>query len=159
MSGAAPKRLPEPVAGEEVIDLGPLAASLGFLFRVGQVEVFDNFFDELGKTGLKPGEFSVLWVLHLNPSVRQGALAEKLRIKPAHMTKLIRAFEANGLVARRIPDGDRRGIELTLTPAGDAFVRDHSQEFFDYAKSETDRLSATEARQLIRLLQKFTGMT
>lgn len=147
-----------PVATDEVIDLGPLASSIGFLFRVGQIEVFDNFFDELGKHGLKPGEFSVLWVVHLNPGVRQGAVADKLKIKPAHMTKLVRAFEDEGLINRRTPEGDRRGIELSLTRAGDAFVQDHAQEFFDYAASETDRLTTAEARQLIALLQKFTGL-
>ncbi|MEC7298982.1 MarR family winged helix-turn-helix transcriptional regulator [Pseudooceanicola nitratireducens] len=144
---------------EAELRLGQLAGSLGFLFRVGQLEVFDNFFDQLGKSGLKPGEFSVLWVVHLNPGVRQGAVAEKLRIKRAHMTKLVRSFEEDGLIERTIPEGDRRGIELRLTRSGSAFVEDHAQEFFDYAQSETDRLSPDEAAQLIALLQKFTGLT
>lgn len=143
---------------EARIELGPLAGSLGFLFRVGQIEVFEMFYNQLGKLGLKPGEFSVLWIVHLNPGVRQGAVAEILRIKPAHMTKLVRAFEGEGLIERTIPAGDRRGIELRLTPAGTAFVEDHAQEFFDYASSETDRLSPSEAKQLIALLQKFTGL-
>ncbi|WP_407494954.1 MarR family winged helix-turn-helix transcriptional regulator [Pseudooceanicola sp. MF1-13] len=143
---------------DSAIDLGPLAGMLGFLFRVGQVEVFDMFFDQLGKLGLKPGEFSVLWVVHLNPGVRQGAVAEKLKIKPAHMAKLVRRFETEGLICRKVPEGDRRGMELRLSEAGDAFVNDHAQDFFDYAKSETDRLSPVEAEQLIALLQKFTGL-
>jgi len=143
---------------EGAIKLGPLAGRLGFLFRVGQVEVFQMFYDQLGKLGLKPGEFSVLWVVHLNPGVRQGAVAEKLKIKPAHMAKLVRRFETEGLIDRTVPEGDRRGMELRLTKAGDAFVEDHAQEFFDYAQSETDRLSPAEAKQLIALLQKFTGL-
>lgn len=145
-------------ADEAEVALGPLASSLGFLFRVGQVEVFDMFYDQLGKLGLKPGEFSVLWVVHLNPGVRQGAVADKLRIKPAHMTKLVRAFEGEGLIERTIPEGDRRGIALTLTQAGNAFVEDHAEDFFTYAASETDRLTLAEATQLIALLQKFTRL-
>ena len=143
---------------EEGIDLGPLASSLGFLFRMGQVEIFGMFYEALGKLGLKPGEFSVLWVVHLNPGVRQGAVAETLRIKPAHMTKLVRSFEAEGMISRHIPEADRRGIELRLTPRGEAFVQDHAAEFFTYAQSETNRLSPGEARQLIALLQKFTRL-
>ena len=112
----------------------------------------------LAALGLKPGEFSVLWVVHLNPGVRQGAVAEKLRIKPAHMTKLVRAFEGEGLIERTIPEGDRRGIELNLTKAGHAFVEDHADDFFTYARSETDRLTPDEAAQLIALLQKFTRL-
>lgn len=140
------------------IDLGPLSSSLGFLFRMGQVEIFGLFYEALGRLGLKPGEFSVLWVVHLNPGVRQGAVAEKLRIKPAHMTKLVRSFEEGGLIARHIPDRDRRGIELRLTPRGTAFVEEYAEDFFSYAQSETNRLTPAEAKQLIALLQKFTRL-
>jgi DNA-binding MarR family transcriptional regulator len=74
------------------------------------------------------------------------------------MAKLVRRFETEGLITRAVPEGDRRGMELRLTGAGDAFVQDHAQEFFDYAKSETDRLTPVEAEQLIALLQKYTGL-
>ena len=143
---------------EVEIDLGRLVSSPGFLFRMGQVEVFSLFYETLGKLGLKPGEFSVLWVVHLNPGVRQGAVAEKLRIKPAHMTKLVRSFEEGGLIDRHIPETDRRGIELRLTPKGEGFVRDYAEEFFTYAETEVARLTPAEGRQLISLLQKFTGL-
>ncbi|EAQ04259.1 hypothetical protein OB2597_08954 [Pseudooceanicola batsensis HTCC2597] len=155
MTREKPVAVPDETGG---IDLGPLADSLGFLFRVGQVEVFEMFFEQLGKLGLKPGEFSVLWVLHLNPRVRQGAVADTLRIKRAHMTKLVRTFEEEGLITRAIPDDDRRGIELSLTAAGNAFVQDHAEAFFATARSETDRLSPDEAQELIRLMQKFTRL-
>ncbi|WP_375174672.1 MarR family winged helix-turn-helix transcriptional regulator [Pseudooceanicola sp.] len=144
--------------GEAEVDLGPLASSLGFLFRMGQIEVFGLFYETLGKLGLKPGEFSVLWAIYLNPGVRQGAVAETLRIKPAHMTKLIRSFEEDGLIDRHIPEADRRGIELRLTPQGERFVRDYADEFFTYADSEVSRLTPAEGRQLIALLQKYTRL-
>lgn len=140
------------------LNLGPLESSLGFLFRMGQLEVFGMFYDALGRLGLKPGEFSVLWVVHLNPGVRQGTVAETLRIKPAHMTKLVRSFEEGGMLERFVPENDRRGIELRLTAKGEGFVSEYAEEFFSYAQSETDRLSPKEAEQLIHLLQKFTRM-
>jgi DNA-binding MarR family transcriptional regulator len=147
--------IPDVEAG---IDLGPLSSSLGFLVRMGQIEIFGMFYDTLGRLGLKPGEFSVLWVVHLNPGVRQGAVAEKLRIKPAHMTKLVRSFEEGGMLERHIPETDRRGMELRLTSKGEAFVTEYADEFFTYARSETNRLNQKEADQLIRLLQKFTRL-
>lgn len=143
---------------EAGIDLGPLSSSLGFLVRMGQIEIFGLFYETLGRLGLKPGEFSVLWVVHLNPGVRQGAVAEKLRIKPAHMTKLVRSFEEGGMLERHIPKADRRGMELRLTSKGEAFVTEYADEFFTYARSETNRLNQKEADQLIRLLQKFTRL-
>lgn len=143
---------------QDELDLGPLDSTLGFLLRMTQVEVFGMFYETLGRLGLKPGEFSVLWVVHLNPGVRQGAVADTLRIKPAHMTKLVRAFEDGGMLTRHVPKTDRRGIELRLTPKGEGFVADYADEFFTYAQSETNRLSRKEAAQLIALLQKFTRL-
>jgi DNA-binding MarR family transcriptional regulator len=139
-------------------ELGRLGGSLGFLLRIGQVETFDMFYTALGGVGLKPGQFSVLWVIHLNPGVRQGTVAETLKIKPAHMTKLIRLFEDDGLISRHIPPHDRRRVDLRLTPAGEAFVADHADTFFSYYRTCQDKLTSAEIDQLVHLLQKLTGL-
>lgn len=145
-------------SAEGEIDFGPLDSSLGFLLRMTQIEVFELFYETLGRLGLKPGEFSVLWLVHRNPGVRQGLVADTLRIKPAHMTKLVRTFEEGGMLDRHVPENDRRGIELRLTDKGEGFVTEYADEFFSYAQSETNRLSRKEAAQLISLLQKFTRL-
>ncbi len=143
---------------ERDVALGALSDSLGFLLRLAQVQVFDRFFEDLGQIGLRPGEFSVLWVLHLNPGVRQGLLAQRLRIKRAHMTKMIRDFEARGLVERRTPEHDRRAVELLLTPEGTAFVRDHAEAFFTHDIRRASTLTEAERAQLFTLLQKYVGL-
>ena len=140
---------------EQQPELGQLGSSLGFLLRMSQVEVFDMFFDALGGLGLKPGQFSILWVVHLNPGVRQGTVADTLKIKPAHMTKMIRTYEETGLIERNIPAQDRRGIELRLTDAGDAFVAEHAENFFSYFRNDAHGLSEKETDQLVVLLKKF----
>ncbi len=140
------------------VELAGLEYSLGFLLRVSQLKVFHHFFDKLGHVGLKPGEFSVLWVMESNPGIRQGLLAQTLAIKNAHMTKLIRSFEADGFVERHIPDEDRRAVELTLTERGRDFVKRNEPDFFGYMKSLNSPLSETETRELVRLLAKFAGV-
>ena len=79
---------------EDAIDFGDLTRSVGFLLRMAQLQSFDMFFARLAKHGLKPGEFTLLWVVGLNPGLRQGSLARRLRIKPAHMTKLVQRLVA-----------------------------------------------------------------
>ena len=148
---------PAPQAGDAVA-LGELSNSMGFLLRMAQVQVFDFFFEDLGQVGLRPGEFSVLWVLHLNPGVRQGLLAQRLRIKRAHMTKMIRDFEQRGLVERRTPEQDRRAVELRLTGEGEAFVRDHAEAFFTHDSRRPSTLTEAERTQLFALLQKYVGL-
>lgn len=141
------------------IDLGQLNQSLGFALRMSQLSVFEEFYAALGQFGMKPGEFSILYLLSRNPDARQGEIAERLRIKRAHMTKLVHSFDARGLILRRVPDDDRRAVLLRLTPEGEAFVADHAAAFFGYhAAADAGRLSAAERTQLLRLLRKFGGL-
>ena len=104
--------------GEETIEFGEMANSLGLMIRLAQVRLFDAFYQNLAHHGLKPGEFTVLWVIGLNPGARQGLVARKLRIKPAHMTKLIQRAVDKGLVERIVPADDRRSVRLQLTGEG-----------------------------------------
>ncbi|GEO84761.1 MULTISPECIES: MarR family winged helix-turn-helix transcriptional regulator [Alphaproteobacteria] len=143
---------------EQRMTLGPLGRSLGFLLRISQVTVFEKFYATLGDLGLKPGEFSVLWLICNNPGIRQGVVARNLHIKNARMTKLIRTFEDKGFVSRLVPDDDRRAVELTLTSEGRAFVDANAEDFFTYSQKGKSRLTPEEMGELIRLLQKYTGM-
>ena len=140
------------------LQLGRLAGSLGFMVRITQLAIFDAFYDRLSRFGMKPGTFSILYLIDQNAEARQGEIAERLRIKRAHMTKLVRSLEARELIERRIPDDDRRSVLLRLTARGRAFVADHAEAFFGYQVPETGRLTGAERAELIRLLQKFNGI-
>jgi DNA-binding MarR family transcriptional regulator len=140
---------------KDEVDLGELSGSLGFLLRLAQLQIFEDFFKALSKYDLKPGEFSVLHVLALNPAQRQGAIAKILRIKPAHMTKVIARLETSGFLTRTIPDDDRRSVKLSLTQKGDDFVRNHRNEFMGYFNRDQERLSDDELGELVALLKKY----
>ncbi len=141
------------------IDIGELGHSLGYLLRIAQVRAYDQFFDVLGEYGLRPGEFSVLWTIHQNPGARHGVLAETLCIKLAHMTKTVRRLEERGLVVRSIPDEDRRAVVLSLSAEGEAFISEHGQLFFGSATYLRHDLSASEEKELVRLLRRFSGLS
>jgi DNA-binding MarR family transcriptional regulator len=139
----------------ERIDLGELAGSLGFLLRMAQLRAFEAFFRTAGNE-LKPGEFTVLWVIGLNPGLRQGSIARQLKIKPAHMTKLIRRIVDAGLIEREIPPADRRSIRLSLTKAGKAFVEKHKATLRKSHLAERAALSDSEYGTIVALLRKLT---
>lgn len=140
------------------LDFGEMRDSLGLQLRLAQVQVFEIFYEKLAHHGLKPGEFTILRIIGLNPDARQGDIARHLRIKPAHMTKLVsRAVEA-GLVDRTIPEDDRRSVRLNLTEEGETFVAEKKREFVSYLKHESLGLSEADFSELIRLLQVFNGM-
>lgn len=142
----------------EDVELGPLEDSFGFLLRMAQLQNFEHFYRELGAFGLRPGEYSVLLLIDLNPGIRQGVLAQRLHIKRAHMTKLIRGFEDQGFVERTVPDEDRRAVELRLTAEGHAFVGEHRPRLARYEEAVRSALSPGEQDQLMALLRKYVGV-
>lgn len=147
-----------PVRDGNRVKVGALSHSIGFLLRLAQLRAFDEFFSEQGPRGLKPGEFSVLWVIGRNPAIRQSVLGQRLMIKRAHMTKLIRALEESGFVSREVPDSDRRAVELTLTDKGMIEVETASVAFFDFESRTGAPLDKCEQAQLLALLQKYVGL-
>jgi len=143
---------------DDEVQLGELTASLGFLLRLAQVHTFDTFYEILAPLGLKPGEFTVLWIIGLNPGQRQGTIARVLKIKPAHMTKLIRRVVDAGYVTRTIPEDDRRSVRLTLTARGRRFVDTHKAAFLNFHRTERAALTDGEYREFLGLLRKFIGI-
>ena len=141
--------------GQSAIRLGPLAGSLGFLLRLAQLESFKDFFAYFDGHDIRPGEISVLLLIAENPGIRQGAVARRLTIKRAHMTKMVQAFEASGLVEKRVPEDDKRGVELRLTPAGRAYLDKVRPIFAAHELAQPSTLSAEETETLRRLLLKY----
>lgn len=140
------------------VDVGPLRSSLGFLLRMAQLQTFDHYFNEMSHLEMKPGAFSVLTLILHNSGIRQGVLAQRLMIKRAHMTKLIRSLEKSGYVKRTVPDDDRRSVTLTLTAEGRKFARRGWLRFMSHEQAPRSSLTPQQQRQLIGLLQIFVGL-
>lgn len=148
---------PSMPSSKEEIDFGPLAHSVGFLLRIAQLRNFDDLYSRFDDGVIRPGEFSVMWLVHLNPGIRQGHLARILSIKPANMTKLVRSLEELNRLERVIPDNDRRSVCLHLTQEGQEFVEGYKRYFFDRESDRVHTLSDIEMETLIGLLRKYSG--
>ena len=86
------------IPNDDGVKLGELSNSLGLYLRLAQVKVFKGFYDAFSNEGMKPGEFTVLRLIGLNPGLRQGLIARALMIKPAHMTKLVQRLVEAGFI-------------------------------------------------------------
>lgn len=147
---------PFPPLAEESVDLGELNRSVGFMLRMTQVRAYAQFFRAFEGTDVRPGEFTVLWVLSQNPGLRQGTLARTLMIKPAHMTKLVQRLVDEGFVSRTVPPEDRRAVCLTLTAAGADHIARNEARFNSVHTPERVGLTEREYAQLLTLLGKMT---
>jgi len=114
---ASARRGPTEASG---VDISPLSGHIGFLLRLAQQRIFDEFHRRFGAQGLTPGRYAVLAVVAANPDVRQVAIANALQIKPPNMAVLVTAMEADGLLQRRLDLRNRRANMLRLTDKGAA---------------------------------------
>lgn len=144
----------DPKAG---LSFGEFEESAGFLLRIAQLTAFELMFEELADTNLKIGEFTILLAISENPGVRQGVMADVLKIKWSNMTKLVRSLEARGLVERHVPPHDRRSVELRLTSAGRTLLDTLAPGVFIADKRSLSMLSEEEHRHLLGLLRKISG--
>lgn len=138
---------------------GALGDSLGFLLRLAQLRSFAHFYKDMGEMGIRPGEMTMLFVLAENPGVRQGVLAKALRIKRAHMTKMVHGLEAEGLISRQVPEDDKRSVELTLTETGHARIDAVRPAFEAHETRPLNGLGKRDADELKRLLRAYIGLT
>ena len=145
-------------ADDETVEIAELGESLGFLLRIAQLHAFEAFFDELAGLGLRPGEFTALWLVWRNPGMKQGAIARSLCIKPAHMTKLVDRLVTAGLMERIASPEDRRAVHLSLTPEGETFAAARKNDFLELHRAERGNLSEAEFSDLTRLLKKYSGL-
>lgn len=137
------------------LDLGALDGSLGLLVRLAQTRLYDMLFTAFEGEDLRPGMVTVLWVIDLNPDLRQGDVARALNIRPAHMTKLVQRLVRDGLILRRTPPEDRRTVRLSLTGAGQRYLDGLRARFLQVHSPENLGLTEADAQQLAHLLRKL----
>lgn len=140
---------------EEKPELGELPNIFGLLLRLAQVRHYDRFFAAFEGTDVRPGEMTLLWLLDLNPGIRQGVAARTLLIKPAHMTKVVQRLIDAGFISRLVPEDDRRSVTLNLTDEGRAHLVRHRETFLDVSSAESTGLGRDEYDTLLALLRKL----
>jgi DNA-binding MarR family transcriptional regulator len=140
------------------LDLAPMAivGRLGRLTTLGTAVIEDT----LQTHGLKLGEFDVLASLRRAGSpyaLTPGSLLRQLMLSSGAMTNRIDRLEAAGWVTRRPDPDDRRGVIVTLTPAGLALV---DRAVTDHLAAEERLLAplrASERATLDRLVRKLVA--
>ena len=136
------------------VDLGDLTDNLGFLLALARTEASRRLIDG-GAPPVAPVDLTILRVVQLNPGIRQGVVGQALKLKRAHMTKLIQRMEGLGLVATTVPPEDRRALGLTLTDAGRATLARHWPVLNAAEARVPGSLSAEDTATLCRLLRAF----
>ena len=137
------------------VDTRYLESLIGYNARRAALAVIEVFLERLAVYGLRPVDFSVLSLITHNPGITSRQLCTTLRILPPNLVGMINSLEKRELVVRRPHPRDGRAMGLHLTGAGQKLMRDAERTAAALEAEVTGRLSAAEAKTLIRLLKKI----
>lgn len=137
--------------------LAELEQIAGFALRIAQLTAFEQLFSLATPGGSRLSEQTVLFAISRNPGIRQGVLADLLKIKWPNMTKLVRSLEEEGLVERHIPRNDRRAVELRLTEDGAQACASFADDMRRRDRQALSMLDDGEYAQLLTLCRKIAG--
>jgi DNA-binding MarR family transcriptional regulator len=114
--------------------------------------------ETLAPLDLDPGEFDVLaTLLRAGPphEVTPTVLNQSLMISAGGLTKRLARLEERGFVTRRLDDGDRRSLLVTLTPSGQALAREAVVAHSRATSVLIDGLGGGKREELSRLLRRL----
>ena len=134
-----------------------LDGSTGFMLRLAQLRVYDAFHATMAAHGLTPTRYSLLAVLHDNPNLRPGQIAEARRVKPSNMATLLAQFETEGLIERRGNPAERRTVLIRLSPAGEALFAEITAPVAALEEESVAMLSPIERVLLRSLLARLVA--
>src|SRR3954470_8287630 len=94
------------------------------------------------------GEARVLWEIGAR-GCEVRALRRRLGLDSGHLSRLLRALEADGMVTVSAGEHDRRVRVARITPQGDAELRELDRRSDELAESLLTPLSAAQRERLV----------
>lgn len=108
----------------------------------------------LAPFGLPAGSLSLLTLIHANPDCSQADLSRATGMSQSGVVSILDELERSGLAARSRWPGDRRRNKLSLTPEGEAQLREMVAVQIAQEDPIREELDTNELRQLIALLAR-----
>ena len=142
------------VPAVDQVDTTYLDGLIGYNARRAALAVIGVFMSRMAAYALRPVDFSVLSLIAHNPGITSRQLCATLGILPPNLVGMINSLEKRELVTRKPHPRDGRALGLHLTATGRKLMRDAERTAAELESEATARLSAAEAKTLIRLLKK-----
>ena len=143
------------VAPVETVDTRFLEGMMGYNARRASLAIIGLFMQRMAPYALGPVDFSVLSLVADNPGITSRQLCSALNILPPNLVGLVNTLEKRELIARQPHPHDGRAVGLHLTETGHKLLRDAQTTACSLEIEAAAKLSATERKTLMRLLQKI----
>lgn len=121
-------------------------------------QAFEAYSDaHLRTTGLTPAQFDVIATLGNQPGLLCKELGERTLITKGTLTGVLDRLEARGLLSRVTCEGDRRGVFVSLTPAGQALFAEVFPPHVEHLRRAFGALKGSELERLESYLDRLTS--
>ncbi|OGA94760.1 MAG: MarR family transcriptional regulator [Burkholderiales bacterium RIFCSPHIGHO2_12_FULL_61_11] len=127
----------------------------GHLIRRAQQIAVSKFHEVHGRH-VTPIQYAILRTLHETPGVDQVTLAQLIALDTSSTADIATRLEAKGWILREMLP--RRQRRLSLTPEGEAVLRELRPGAEVMYLGLMDSLDVTEQREFMRLLRKFVHL-
>ena len=125
---------------------GVLSADL----RVALMRTVRRLRAEKSDADISDSQYAVLGLLERNGAMTSAALAERERVRPPSMTRIVGSLLEAGLVGRAAHPGDGRAQLVTLTDAGREAVDETRRRRDEWLCHQLSRLPVEDRRTLAR---------
>lgn len=110
-------------------------------------------------SGMTGARLSALSVVVFGGPISIGDLASAEQVRPPTMTRIVRALEADGLVAREVDPADRRVSRLRATPEGVRLLEEGRARRVADLESRLSSLAAKDLALLAEAVAILEGLT
>ena len=139
----------------EKIDTSYLESLLGYNARRAALSIIELFLKRMSVYDLRPVDFSVLSLITHNPGISSRQLCSELNILPPNLVGMINTLEKRELILRKPHPSDGRVVGLHLSDVGSKLMKNAEQTAKELEGDASSKLTATERKTLMRLLQKI----
>jgi DNA-binding MarR family transcriptional regulator len=138
-----------------MIDTSYLETLIGYNARRAALTIIEVFLQRMSVYDLRPVDFSVLSLITHNPGVSSRQLCTALNILPPNLVGMINALEKRELILRKPHPSDGRVVGLHLTDVGSQLMQNAEKTAKELEVDAAAKLTASERKTLMRLLQKI----
>jgi DNA-binding MarR family transcriptional regulator len=110
-------------------------------------------------TGLSPSQLSALATVDRHRALTLGELAERERVSPPTVTRVVAKLEEDGLLARTADPEDRRVTRVALTAKGRSLVSASRRRKTEWLTTRIAGLSPDERHRLANALDVLRSLT
>ena len=101
--------------------------------------------------------FTVLWILWIWGEQETGHVADEAGVTKGTLTGVMKTLLNQKLIKRTPHEDDRRRVSIALTAKGNRLISKLFPAFNEHETMAVSQLTATEQRELARLLRKVTN--